>query len=146
MAGRPKPRAAATLKGNPGKRPGQPVNHLPGLPPPPSGLPKEAQAEWRRVSALLRGRGDLSELDQAGLADYCVCKVRLEQCEADISKRGVLIDGARGPVKNPALQIARTYRAALAKWVDLFGLAPGPRGRLAVAKVEIDDDPDGMFR
>lgn len=145
MAGRPKPSAAKALKGNPGKRAAAPVNHSPGMPPPPPGLPKDAQAEWLRVSGLLRNRGDLSELDQAGLADYCVCKVRLDQCEADISRRGVLIEGGRGLVKNPSLQIARTYRAALVKWVDLFGMAPGPRGRIHAPKSEPEDDPDGMF-
>lgn len=94
---------------------------------------------------LLGRRGDLSELDQAGLADYCLCKVRLEQCEEDIGKRGVLIEGQRGFVKNPALQIARQYRAALQRWVDFFGLAPAPRGRISVPKSEPADDPDGMF-
>lgn len=108
-------------------------------------MPEEALAEWQRVVRLLRDRGDLSELDQAGLADYCLCRVRLEECERQIAEQGVLIQGQRGLVKNPALQIARQYRAAMQKWADLFGLTPASRSRISVPKAEADDDPDGMF-
>lgn len=145
MAGRGKAAQSKKLAGNPGKRPEGNAPRLPGAPAAPPSLPEEARAEWDRMVILLGRRGDLSELDQAGLADYCLCKVRLEQCEEDIGKRGVLIEGQRGFVKNPALQIARQYRAALQRWVDFFGLAPAPRGRISVPKSEPADDPDGMF-
>lgn len=102
-------------------------------------------SEWRRLTELLSARGDLSELDQAALADYCLCRVRLEECERLIAEQGVLVRGQRGLVKNPALQIARQYRAALQKWSDLFGLTPASRGKINIPRQEIDDDPDGMF-
>jgi P27 family predicted phage terminase small subunit len=146
MARPAKATAKKSLRGNPGKRAlaAIPLN-VPGLPDPPKGLPGEALAEWWRVTKLLRERGDLSELDQAGLSDYCLCRIRLEQCEADITKRGVLIEGQRGLVKNPALQLARQYRSAMAKWVELFGLAPLSRQRISIPPPEVNDDPDGFF-
>lgn len=137
--------AEKSLRGNPGRRVLDAPNHLAGEPRAPEALPEEALAEWQRVVRLLRDRGDLSELDQAGLADYCLCRVRLEECERQIAEQGVLIPGQRGLVKNPALQIARQYRAAMQKWADLFGLTPASRSRISVPKAEADDDPDGMF-
>jgi P27 family predicted phage terminase small subunit len=145
--GRPaKPTAKKALRGNPGKRDLSAVAlNIPGLPDPPERLPAEALPEWRRVTKLLRERGDLSDLDQAGLADYCLCRLRLEQCEAQITAEGTLIQGQRGMVKNPAIQIARQYRSAMAKWVELFGLASLSRQRISVPPPEVNDDPDGFF-
>lgn len=115
------------------------------MPDPPPSLPQKALSEWERLTRLLAARGDLSELDQAALADYCLCKMRLEECEAKISQHGVLVKGQRGLVKNPALQIARQYRAAMQKWGEYFGLTPASRGKINIPKHEINDDPDGMF-
>ncbi len=146
MARPAKPTAEKARRGNPGKRPLAAVAmNIPGLPAPPRALPAEALPEWRRVTKLLLDRGDLSELDQAGLADYCLCRIRLEQCEADITSRGLLVEGQRGLVKNPSLQLARQYRSAMAKWVELFGLAPLSRQRINVPPPEVNDDPDGFF-
>ncbi len=140
-----KPLALQDRRGNPNKRPPKVPQHLPGVPEPPASLPPAALNEWERLTRLLSARGDLSELDQAALADYCLCRVRLEECERQIAEQGVLIHGQRGLVKNPALQIARQYRAALQKWSDLFGLTPASRGKINIPKQEIHDDPDGMF-
>lgn len=109
----------------------QPRN-LAGVPSMPPGLPERAQQEWSRVVALLAARGDLSELDQAPLGDYCVCAVRLAELEADITKRGVLVKGQRGLVKNPSVQISREYRTALARWADALGLTPASRNRMTL--------------
>lgn len=141
-----KPPALQDRRGNPNKRPAKVIQHLPGFPEPPASLPPEALSEWERLTKLLFARGDLSELDQAALADYCLCRVRLEECERQIAEQGVLVKGHRGVLaKNPALQIARQYRAALQKWSDLFGLTPASRGKINIPKQEIHDDPDGMF-
>jgi P27 family predicted phage terminase small subunit len=106
--------------------------NLPGVPSMPSGLPRRARQEWARVVVLLGERGDLSELDQAAIADYCRCVAGLERAEADVVARGTLIRGQRGLVKNPSLQIAREYRTALAKWTDLLGMNPASRNRMAL--------------
>jgi P27 family predicted phage terminase small subunit len=94
---------------------------------------------------LLRDRGDLSELDQASLADLCICRMRLEECERQIAEHGVLVPGQRGLVKNPAVQIARQYRVALQKWADQFGCTPAARSRISAPPAETNDDPEGMF-
>jgi len=99
----------------------------------PPGLPKRAQEEWDRVVPLLDKMGVLSELDRVALADYCLCVARVAQIEASIDEKGVMIKGRNrggGIVKNPLFTTVRQYRAALQRWCDLFGFAPGPRGRM----------------
>jgi P27 family predicted phage terminase small subunit len=111
--------------------PEAPIN-LPGIPAMPRSLPKAAQQEWVRVVELLRKRGDLSELDQAAIADYCLCRTRLDTLERDITKRGELVRGQRGLVKNPSVQLAREYRSSLARWTDLLGMNPASRNRMTL--------------
>src|SRR4051794_35878305 len=82
-------------------------------PVPPNDLNVEGIHEWKRITGLLRDRNALDGLDQAALRDYLVCWQRLQDCEADIGKRGVLVKGARGLVKNPSLQIAKSYRESM---------------------------------
>lgn len=100
----------------------------------PKGLSPEAAREWKRVTGLLRSRNALDGLDQTALHDYLVCWQRLTECEAEISKFGVMVAGAndRGRVKNPAIQIARTYRDALVTWSREIGLTFASRTRLAI--------------
>lgn len=43
---------------------------------------------------------------------------------------GLLIEGNRGSVKNPAYQIAREYRRSLLAWAARFGLTPSDRDRM----------------
>jgi P27 family predicted phage terminase small subunit len=98
----------------------------------PRGLGNKAKAEWQRVVPALEAAGVINGLDLQALQDYCLCVQRLAECEADVSKRGVLIDGDRGPVKNPALQLAREYRANVRQWCEAFGLTPSSRGRMNI--------------
>jgi P27 family predicted phage terminase small subunit len=101
-------------------------------PKPPEELTDAEFTEWSRVTDILRRRKLLDALDQAALHDYIVCWGRLRECEADIKARGVLVQGDRGLVKNPSIQIARTYRDAMLAWSKEFGLTVGSRTRLAI--------------
>lgn len=135
MANRRKDPAIAKAEGNTGHR-NKPANVRSegGFPDPPAGLPAAAKREWDRISELLSNHGLLDDLDQRTLGDYCTAVARLEAAEADISRRGVLVKGYRGArVKNPSLQIAREYRAAVAQWAKVFGLSPEARGRILMS-------------
>jgi P27 family predicted phage terminase small subunit len=102
---------------------------------PPEDLSAESLDEWERVVGLLRQRGVLDALDQAGLRDYITCWSRLLECEEDISTRGVLVIGERGiKIKNPACQIARVYRDSLLAWTKEFGFSVASRERLAMPR------------
>ena len=111
----------------------------------PRDLPPAARLEWRRVVPILTTFKILSPVDRRALADYCLCAARLDECEADISARGLLIDGERGKVKNPAAQLARQYRTELRQWCKSFGLTPDSRGRMNLP-TEPDDSDDDFAR
>jgi P27 family predicted phage terminase small subunit len=103
----------------------------------PSDLTPAAAQEWERITSLLRERKSLDALDQAGLHDYLICWQRLQECEADIGRRGVLVKGYRGALtKNPSVALARQYRESLLAWSKEFGFTLGARSRLAVPQPE----------
>jgi len=149
MAGRPKPKKKKLLDANPGKRRlPEPVKPPPGVPSMPAGLSAVAREEWERVVPILDKMGVLSVLDRAALADYCLCVARVAELEMLIDKRGSGIRGRNRSdrfVKNPLFAVVRQYRASLQRWCDLFGFAPGPRGRLDVPEQPANDDPEGLL-
>ena len=103
----------------------------------PKGLPAAARREWERITALLRQRNCLDALDQAALRDYLVCWQRLNECEADIAARGILVKGYRSALtKNPSVALARQYREHLLAWSKELGFTIGSRARLAVPQQE----------
>ncbi|MCU1327481.1 MAG: family phage terminase small subunit [Bryobacterales bacterium] len=106
----------------------------PAEPQEPEGLSDASRAEWVRITGLLRDRGALDALDQAALRDYLLCWDRLRECEAEITKHGVMVEGINGRqrVKNPACQLARQYRDALVVWSREIGLTFASRTRLAM--------------
>ena len=105
----------------------------------PNGLPRVALMEWRRVAPLLVEMGVAGDVDRMALADYCLCVARLVDAEADIAKRGLLVEGDRGMVKNPSCQLAREYRNAVVKWSVQFGLTPSARKGVDVTPVKPTD-------
>lgn len=155
----PKPRPAhlKLLEGNPGKRS---IN--PGVLLPPD-APQEpdwkeifpgnrkgigdvrsaAARQWRTFVPVLDARGVLTAVDSIILTDACVCAARLQECERDISARGLIVDGQKGPVRNPSISAAAQYRQQLKFYVGELGLGPSSRTRLTA--VEEPDDPDNPY-
>ncbi len=113
----------------------------------PEDLSPDCAAEWQRITGLLRERGALDALDQAAMRDYLLCWSRLHECERDISERGVLVKGDRGPVKNPSCQLARQYRDHLMGWSKELGLTPASRQRIEMPERKPDEEnPFVQFR
>lgn len=102
-----------------------------------------ARREWRRVVPVLRHTAGLGEVDATILADYCICVARIDECERDISRRGMLIEGERGWQKNGATTVAGQYRTQLKAYIGELGLSPSARGRMTPPKG--DDDGDDPF-
>lgn len=145
---RRKPTALKVLEGNPGRRPlpknePKPQPIAPGCP---DWLPAAAIRYWNELAPRLEKLGLLTEVDGAAFADYCLCLARLEEAERDIEKRGLLVDGDRGKVKNPAAQLAREYRAAAQKWAARFGLDPASRAGLDIAKEGPEDELEEFLK
>jgi len=101
-----------------------------------------ARREWRRVVPILTVSAGLGAVDLTVLTDYCVCVARIDQCERDLSTRGLLMEGERGWQKNGSTTIVGQYRQQLARYIGELGLSPSARGRLTPPESGPDDDDD----
>lgn len=102
-----------------------------------------ARREWRRVVPVLKYTAGLAEVDVAALQDYCVCVARIDQCEREISRRGMLLQGERGWQKNGATTVVSQYRAQYKIYLREFGLSPS--ARVSITPPGDDDDGDDVF-
>lgn len=103
-----------------------------------------ARREWQRIVPVLTHTAGLGAVDATILADYCVCVARIDECEREISRRGMLIEGERGWMKNGATTVAGQYRQQLKAYIGELGLSPSARTRLTPPKGSDDDgDPFG---
>lgn len=99
-----------------------------------------AAREWKRVVPVLRLTAGLGAVDATILADYCICVARIDECERELSRRGMLIEGERGWQKNGASTIATQYRTQLRSYIGELGLSPSARGRIPPPKDGDDED------
>jgi len=86
-----------------------------------------ARREWRRIVPVLKHAAGLAEVDATLLHDYCVCVARIDQCERDLSTRGLLLEGERGWQKNGATTVVAQYRSQLKVYIRELGLSPSAR-------------------
>lgn len=99
-----------------------------------------ARREWRRVVPVLKYTAGLATVDVTILTDYCICVARIDECERDMSRRGMLIEGERGWQKNGSTTVAGQYRTQLRAYIGELGLSPSSRGRIAPPKDGGDED------
>lgn len=97
--------------------------------------------EWRRIVPVLKHAVGLAAVDATLLHDYCVCVARIDQCERDLSTRGLLMEGERGWQKNGATTIVSQYRAQVKVYIRELGLSPSARTGMSPPKGD-DDDGD----
>lgn len=157
---KPKPVRQAEREGNPGKRaPKTGAKLAPHAPPEPdwrdwfqvtngdhaddNGKCRAvASRTWQLIVPVLDAQGLLAQVDELVLADLCVCAARVHQCERDISRHGLWVDGERGAQKNPAVTAANQYRIQLKFYVAELGLSPSSRTGLPETEgVAGDDSP-----
>ena len=119
-------RALRGLGPSPTARPKAP----PGIPPAPTYLRREASAEWQRVVRGLDAMGILATIDRAVLTAYVETWAVWKEARDDLAKRGHLVEGDRGKVKNPSWQIYREATTVLANLARELGLTPGARLRM----------------
>jgi P27 family predicted phage terminase small subunit len=117
----------------------------PKNPNPPTWLAREAKAEWRR---LMRGMvpGLLTPLDRQVMSVAAESWARWTRATRLVDKLGIVVEGDRGLVKNPAIQIARDAEATMRGcWAEL-GLSPAARSRLEMPESEDPSaGPEGLL-
>lgn len=101
-----------------------------------------ARREWRLVAPVLKHRAGLTGVDANVMRDYCVCVARIDQCERNISRLGLMTQGERGWVKNGACTIVAQYRGQLRTYIGELGLSPSSRTRLKAPEGTDDDGAD----
>jgi P27 family predicted phage terminase small subunit len=89
-----------------------------------------AREEWRRVVPVLDAMGMLSAVDAVALEDWCACVARLEQCEREVTRLGLVIKGERGWQRNGAAITAQGYRQRLGHLETQLGLTPLARDQM----------------
>ena len=138
---RKKTSAERDLSGNPSRRPTIPrPKAAPGIPRMPKGLPEDAQAEWKRVIAILGDEDRLSKHDGGLILHHVMLFARLCECQRIITTGGIMVKGQRGTVKNPCVQLERSYSQLYLKSTEVLGIDPRRRD---VAPKATGDDPDG---
>lgn len=106
---------------------------------------RRASEEWRRVVPILRNSIGLSDPDWSIVTDMCVCVARLEWCEHELAREGLIVMGQRGPARNPLTTVASQYRAQLKTYVRELGLSPSARTSLPATVGADGDDEDDIF-
>jgi len=91
---------------------------------------QRAGREWRAVVPTLDAMGLLSPVDATALEDWCTCVACLDECEREITRLGLVLEGERGWQRNGAAIIAGQYRVRLAHLAAQFGLTPLARDQL----------------
>ena len=103
---------------------------------------RRAAAEWKRVVPVLKASIGLGNPDYSVVVDLCVCVARVEWCEHELSREGLIVMGQRGPCKNPLTTVATQYRTQLKTYIRELGLSPASRTGLPPRPGETDgDDP-----
>ncbi len=101
---------------------------------------KRAAEEWARVVPVLKVSVGLGNPDFFTVVDLCICVARLEWCERQISKEGLIVDGQRGPCRNPLTTVAAAYRTQFKTYIRELGLSPSARTGVPSRKEDNDDD------
>lgn len=109
----------------------------------PSWLSKEARKIWRRAVKALGPLEILTNADVEQLAVFCDSAARYAECSRLIAEQGIIVDGPRGPMQNPAVSAQAKYAAIVARLGSKFGLDPSGRASIAIPKG--DDKPKDKF-
>jgi len=134
----PHPTALKVLRGNPGKRP---INsHEPHHDPLDVTMPAEltdplAQAEWTRIAAMLADRGQVTTVDRAVLAGYCLKYAQWQGLEREAASHPYIVRSPNGyPIPNPALCMANKAFGLLLRAAAELGITPSSRSRVIAHK------------
>lgn len=106
---------------------------------------RRASEEWRRIVPILRNSIGLSDPDWSIVVDMCICVARLEWCEHELARVGLIVMGQRGPAKNPMTTIAGQYRVQLKTYIRELGLSPSARTGIPAGMGGDEDDEDDIF-
>lgn len=104
------------------------------LPKPPDYLPDGAKETFSRIIEELTPRG-LRDADLEAIAMLCQSAWIHQEATRNIATQGLIVKGARGPMVNPLVKVARDEAANYLRLADAFGLTLGSRLRLGLMQL-----------
>ena len=113
------------------------------VPRPPTYLPKDAKAEWRKVAPILVvERQTLTEADLATLENYCLAVGTMREAQRLLSAEGLVTAAGK---RHPAFGIMNAAQTTQRLCAAELGLTPVSRSRPAVRETaDGDDNPFGI--
>lgn len=164
----PKPTLQIIREGNPGQHPKSRLERGLRLPPaappepdwtvrfgPVRGKPEltedakrareRARREWRLIVPVLDAMGLLANVDATVLEDWCTLAARLDQCEREITRRGLILEDTGR--RNPATMAAQAIRQRMGRLEGQLGLTPLARDQMRgdTRGAAADGDDDSPF-
>lgn len=138
----PIPTAIKELRGNPGKRALNADEPQPEklfeLPECPDHIGAWGKREWDRVGPKLIKMGLLAETDLQTFEAYCLNVQLMIEAREEIQRHGMLVMGARGRVRNPAIAAFSAASTAVRGFASEFGLTPSSRTRIKLPSDDAD--------
>lgn len=102
---------------------------------PPTWLPREAKAEWRRVTAWMDKAGTVQSCNRGLLAQYCIAWSTLHEATAAIERDGHTLMTAQGrPMRNPWVSTQLTVMAHMRMAAAELGITPGSMSKVRPTK------------
>lgn len=146
----PKPTALKLVQGNPGKRKIDKAQVSPDalsdVPEPPEWFGEIAVAAWQQVAPWLIEAKILTATDLHNLEAFCMAYQRWREAQADITKNGIIVKGAKQEIKNPACTVANETMRQMATFGSALGLDPAARSRLKPGGQQKPDNPFTALR
>lgn len=126
-----KPTALKVLHGD---RPDR-INREEPVPPeaevtPPESLSEAARVHWDRLAPSLIASGVLTVWDREAFGICCEALARYWEATKLVNGSALLVQGASGWIKNPALQVQAQASADFAAYAGRFGLTPSDRTKI----------------
>ncbi|RDL51842.1 hypothetical protein BLJAPNOD_02988 [Ensifer sp. M14] len=128
------------IEGGRGHRRIEPEIEATGAPKMPDYFSRDQQSLWNDLIASMPV-GTFKAADSALLEMFVIVSLRLREAEMIVADSGLLIAGAQGITRNPALMIITAAEKQIVSLSDRLGLSPAARTRLHVGK---DEDADEM--
>jgi P27 family predicted phage terminase small subunit len=101
---------------------------------PPADLPELAKPIWNDVVAELEPRG-LRPADLEAVRVMVLAAVRHRQASAAVDQYGLIVEGPKGPMVNPAVKIEKDTAATFLRFAEAFGLTLAARLRLGLMQL-----------
>lgn len=104
----------------------------PGHPTCPPEVSDDVRAIWDYTLKHLMIMGVCTQADRDALLAYCEAVASHRKASALLAKSPILIQGARGMVRNPALAVQRDAAGVIRSYAHEFGLTPSARSEIHV--------------